>query len=128
FVVDVQNGVHPADAEIAQYLRKAGRPLILGANKAAHLPTDHRAMAFYELGLGAPFPISAAIGKNSGDLLDQVVSLLPEGGNVEDQDVVHVAVVGRPNVGKSSLVNALVGAERVVVQDEPGTTRDAIDT
>lgn len=128
FVVDVQSGVHPADAEIARYLRKAGRPMILVANKADHLPTDQRALAFYELGLGDPFPVSAAIGKNSGDLLDRIVSLLPAGGNVETEDVVHVAVVGRPNVGKSSLVNALVGAERVVVADQPGTTRDAIDT
>jgi len=128
FVVDVLNGVHPADAEIAQFLRKARRPMILVANKADHLPNDQRSLAFYELGLGDPFPVSAAVGKSSGDLLDKVVELLPVAGNLEAEDAVHVAVVGRPNVGKSSLVNALVGAERVVVADEPGTTRDAIDT
>ena len=128
FVVDVQAGVHPADAEVARYLRKAGRPVILVANKADHLPDDQRPLAFYELGLGDPFPVSAAIGKSSGDLLDRIVSLLPADGGVEPVDAVHVAVVGRPNVGKSSLVNALVGADRVVVADEPGTTRDAIDT
>ena len=128
FVVDVQAGVHPADADIARYLRKAGRPVILVANKADHLPDDPRPLAFYEIGLGDPFAVSAAIGKSSGDLLDRIVSLLPAAGGIEPEDTVHVAVVGRPNVGKSSLVNALVGAERVVVTDQPGTTRDAIDT
>ena len=127
-VVDVQGGVHPADAEIARYLRRSGRSVILVANKADHLPDDQRSLAFYELGLGDPFPVSAAIGKSSGDLLDRIVALLPAAGNLEAEDAIHVAVVGRPNVGKSSLVNALVGAERVVVADEPGTTRDAIDT
>jgi GTP-binding protein len=133
FLVDVEAGVHPADLEIAQYLRTARRPVILVANKADQLPQDTRHLAFYELGLGDPFPVSAAVGKSSGDLLDQVVEALAEsgtGGEVgqgEGGDI-HVAVVGRPNVGKSSLVNRLLGEERLVVADEPGTTRDAIDT
>ncbi len=128
FVVDVIDGVTPADAEIAQDLRRAGRPVLLVANKADLLPDDHRHLVFYELGLGDPLPVSAAIGKSSGDLLDRVAAMLPETSPDEDADTIPVAVVGRPNVGKSSLVNRLLGAERVVVAAEPGTTRDAIDT
>jgi len=154
FLVDVEAGVHPADLEIAQYLRTARRPVILVANKADQLPKDTRHLAFYELGLGDPFPVSAAVGKSSGDLLDRVVEVLAgsapgsrpglvtdhgrksgvAGGadpGVEpgvDGGDIHVAIVGRPNVGKSSLVNRLLGEERLVVADEPGTTRDAIDT
>ncbi len=127
FVVDVHEGVHPADLEIAQYLRKARRPIILVANKADQLPDDTRHLAFYELGLGDPFPVSAAVGKSSGDLLDRLVELLP-GGAASDEAAIPVAVVGRPNVGKSSLVNRLLGQDRLVVAEEPGTTRDAIDT
>jgi len=128
FLVDVEHGVHPADLEIAQYLRKARRPMILVANKADQLPVDSRHLAFYELGLGDPFPVSAAVGKSSGDLLDRVVALLPPAGAVTEEAAIDVAVVGRPNVGKSSLVNRLLGSDRLVVADEPGTTRDAIDT
>ena len=128
FLVDVEEGVHPADLEIAQYLRKARRPVILVANKADQLPNDTRHLVFYELGLGDPFPVSAAVGKSSGDLLDRVVDLLPAAQETSEEAEIHVAVVGRPNVGKSSLVNRLLGEERLVVADEPGTTRDAIDT
>jgi len=128
FVVDVEAGVHPADLEIAQYLRTARRPLLVVANKADQIPDDPRHLAFYELGLGDPFPVSAAIGKSTGDLLDRITEMLPASGAVEDEEAVHVAVVGRPNVGKSSLVNRLLGKERLVVAAEPGTTRDAIDT
>ena len=128
FLVDVEAGVHPADLEIAQYLRIARRPVILVANKADQLPQDTRHLTFYELGLGDPFPVSAAVGKSSGDLLDRVVELLPTAPEQADSAEIHVAVVGRPNVGKSSLVNRLLGEERLVVADEPGTTRDAIDT
>src|SRR6266704_1152416 len=128
FLVDVEAGVHPADLEIAQYLQQASRPLILVANKPDQLPKDTRHLAFYELGLGDPFPVSAAVGKSSGDLLDRVVELLPAAPEASEEVEIHVAVVGRPNVGKSSLVNRLLGEERLVVADEPGTTRDAIDT
>ena len=128
FLVDVEEGVHPADLEIAQYLRTARRAVILVANKADQLPQDTRHLAFYELGLGDPFPVSAAVGKSSGDLLDRVVELLPAADEASEAAEIHVAVVGRPNVGKSSLVNRLLGEERLVVADEPGTTRDAIDT
>lgn len=128
FLVDIEDGVHPADLEIAQYLRKARRPILLVANKADRLPDETRHLAFYELGLGDPFPVSAAVGKSTGDLLDRIVELLPAAGAAPDEAAIHVAVVGRPNVGKSSLVNRLLGRDRVVVAEEPGTTRDAIDT
>src|SRR5438874_13100945 len=128
FLVDVEEGVHPADLEIAQYLRTARRAVILVANKADQLPQDTRHLAFYELGLGDPFPVSAAVGKSSGDLLDRVVELLPAADEPGEAAEIHVAVVGRPNVGESSLVNRLLGQARLVVADEPGTTRDAIDT
>ena len=128
FVVDVAAGVHPADREIAEIVRKAQRPFLLVANKADELPVDARHLAFYELGLGDPVPVSAAVGKNSGELLDGVVALLPSAGTADEEAAIHVAVVGRPNVGKSSLVNRLLGEDRMVVAAEPGTTRDAIDT
>jgi GTP-binding protein len=128
FVVDIQDGIHPMDLEIAQYLRRAKRPVLLVVNKADDLPDETRHLSFYELGLGDPFPVSAAVGKNSGDLLDKVASMLPQSGESKGDDAIHVAVVGRPNVGKSSLVNRLLGQERLIVHDEPGTTRDAIDT
>jgi GTPase len=128
FLVDVVDGVHPAERDIAQSLRAAGRAVLLVANKADHLPEDQRHLAFYELGLGDPFPVSAGIGKNTGDLLDRVVEMLPNAETEEDATAVHVAIVGRPNVGKSSLLNRLLGSDRMVVDDEPGTTRDAIDT
>src|SRR6267378_5667455 len=116
------------DLEIAQYLRKVKRPLILVVNKADDLPDETRQLAFYELGLGDPFAVSAAVGKSSGDLLDRLVSLLPDTPEADEDDSIDVAVVGRPNVGKSSLVNKLLGQDRLVVAAEPGTTRDAIDT
>jgi GTPase len=128
FVVDIESGIHPMDLEIAQSLRKARRPVLLVVNKADDLPDETRHMAFYELGLGDPFPVSAAVGKNSGDLLDRVVGLLPASSAGEEDDAIQVAVVGRPNVGKSSLVNRLLGQDRLIVAAEPGTTRDAIDT
>lgn len=127
-LVDVAEGVHPADLEIAQYLRGVHRPVLLVANKADHIPDDQRHLAFYELGLGDPFPVSAAIGKSTGDLLDRIVAMLPDRAETEDEAAVQVAIIGRPNVGKSSLLNRLLGRERMVVADEPGTTRDAVDT
>src|SRR2546428_4758741 len=128
FLVDVDEGVHPADLEIAQYLRKARRPLILVANKADQLPKDTRHLVFYELGLGDPFPGSAPVGKSSGDLLDRVVGLLPAAPEAGEEAEIHVAVVGRPHVGKSSLVNRLLGEERLGGAEEPGAPRGASDT
>ena len=128
FVVDVEQGVHPADLEIAQYLRGVDRPVLLVANKADRLPEDQRHLAFYELGLGDPFPVSAAIGKSTGDLLDRIVEMCPEREGEQVEGAVQVAIVGRPNVGKSSLLNRLLGRDRMVVADEPGTTRDSVDT
>jgi GTP-binding protein len=128
FLVDVEAGVHPLDLEIGQHLRKAKRPVLLVANKADNLPDDSRHLAFFELGLGEPFPVSAAIGKNSGDLLDRITSMLPATPEADEEEAIYVAVVGRPNVGKSSLVNRLLGQDRHIVAAEPGTTRDAIDT
>ena len=128
FMVDVEQAVHPADLEIAQYLRGVDRPVLLVANKADRLPEDQRHLAFYELGLGDPFPVSAAIGKSTGDLLDRIVEMLPERDGEQVEDAVQVAIVGRPNVGKSSLLNRLLGRDRMVVADEPGTTRDSVDT
>jgi GTPase len=128
FVVDVEQGVYPADLEIAQYLRGVDRPVLLVANKADRLPEDQRHLAFYELGLGDPFPVSASIGKSTGDLLDRIVEMLPEREGEQVEGAVQVAIVGRPNVGKSSLLNRLLGRDRMVVADEPGTTRDSVDT
>jgi GTP-binding protein len=129
-VVDAREGVHPVDLEIASLLRAHRDRVVVAANKIddpASDPLSH--LPFHELGLGNPCPVSAATGRGSGDLLDRLVQLLPQLGEPEpDSAVVEVAVVGRPNVGKSSLVNRLLGAERSVVAPEAGTTRDAIDS
>jgi GTP-binding protein len=127
-VVDVQTGVHPADLEVAQLLRPYRETVLLAANKADNLPDDLGHLAFHELGLGDPQPVSSATGKGSGDLLDELVELLPEVPEQESVERVEVAVVGRPNVGKSSLVNRLLGEERTVVASKAGTTRDAVDS
>jgi GTPase len=126
FVVDSIAGLHPSDARIAEVLRDSGKPWLLVANKV----DDPRSTDFYEfygLGAGDPVPVSAANGKGSGDLLDAVAERLPEA-PPEDTDALRVAVVGRPNVGKSSFLNRLLGEDRLVVSEVPGTTRDAIDT
>jgi GTPase len=125
-VVDAKNGLHPSDTRIVEMLREAGKPWLLVANKVDD-PATVDFYEFYELGAGDPIPVSAANGKNSGDLLDEVVAHIPST-PPEDETVLRVAVVGRPNVGKSSLVNRLLGTERLIVADEPGTTRDAIDS
>ncbi len=125
-VVDAKAGVHPMDAYVVEVLRESQKPWVLVANKA----DDPRATDFYEfyqLGAGDPVPVSAMNGKNSGDLLDVVVDRIPPA-PAEEQDALRVAVIGRPNVGKSSFVNRLLGEERLVVSDVAGTTRDAIDT
>ena len=127
-LVDVEVGPAPGDQEIAEYLRGKGKPVVLAVNKADALAKETRHLAFYELGLGDPIPVSAATGKGVGDLLDAVTAALPPGPPAAVEPGLAVAVVGRPNVGKSSLVNKLLGQERSIVAPEPGTTRDAIDT
>ena len=129
-VVDARAGVRPGDEEIADILRRGRIPVVLAANKIDSPRDLVLAHDFHGLGLGEPVPVSAAQGLGTGDLLDRVVELLPEGDDDEDadDDVVRLAVIGRPNVGKSSLVNAMLGRERVIVSDVAGTTRDAIDT
>jgi GTP-binding protein len=128
-VVDAKAGVTPGDEEVADILRRSGKPVIVVANKVDDPRRDAEALEFHRLGLGDPVPISALHGHGTGDLLDQIVALLPGSGPEEvGEEAIRVAVLGRPNVGKSSLVNALVGQERVIVSDQPGTTRDSIDT
>jgi GTP-binding protein len=131
FVVDARAGITPGDEEIAAILRRAGKPVVVVANKVDDAARDDEAVEFYRLGLGDPEPVSALHGHGTGDLLDRIVTgLEPLGaGRAEVGDeAIRVAVLGRPNVGKSSLVNALLGEERVIVSEAPGTTRDAIDT
>jgi GTP-binding protein len=129
FVVDGRDGVTNSDVDVAKLLRKSGKPVLLAVNKLDH-PSHHAfAYDFYELGFGDPFPVSAEHGSGTGDLLDAVVARLPaEETSLDDDDAIRVAFIGRPNVGKSSLLNALVGEERVMVSDVAGTTRDAVDT
>jgi GTPase len=128
-VVDARAGLRPGDAELAELLRRAGRPAIVAANKVDSAGDIPLAAEFYGLGLGEPTPVSAAQGLGTGDLLDRIAALAPEadGEPPADADVVRLAVIGRPNVGKSSLVNRFLGDERVIVSDLAGTTRDAID-
>jgi GTPase len=126
FVVDAKVGLHPSDSKVAEMLRATGKPWLLVANKVDD-PTSVDFYDFYQLGAGDPLPVSAQNGKNSGDLLDLLVDRLPEA-LPEDEEALRVAVVGRPNVGKSSFVNRLLGEERLVVSEIAGTTRDAIDT
>lgn len=128
FVVDARAGLTPVDEEVAAVLRRSGKPVILAANKVERFDPPPVLSDFYRLGLGDPLPLSAAEGLNTGDLLDRILELLPAGEGGGEAETLGVAVVGRPNVGKSSLVNALLGEERVIVCDWPGTTRDAVDT
>ena len=128
FVVDGQDGLHPVDQAIAERLRRVGRPVLVVVNKLDRLPDTAALAEFYQLGLGEPLGVSAAVGKQSGDLLDEVVARLPEPRPEEEPDAIHVAIIGRPNVGKSSLANRLLGQDRYVVSPQAGTTRDAVDT
>ena len=126
FIVDAKSGIHPVDYHVADLLRTSGRPWLLVANKVDD-PKDPAFYEFFNMGIGDPFPVSALNGKGSGDLLDKIVEMLPQGAS-EDEEAIRVAVIGKPNVGKSSFVNRLLGEERLVVSDIPGTTRDSIDT
>jgi GTPase len=129
FLADAKAGITPGDEEIAEILRRSRKPVLVVANKVDDPRRDAEALEFHALGLGDPVPVSALHGHGTGDLLDRIVELLPgEGRSEVGDDAIRVAVLGRPNVGKSSLVNAIVGEERVLVSEAPGTTRDTIDT
>jgi GTPase len=130
FVVDARAGVTPGDEEVADLLRRSGRPVLVIANKIDDPTRTDEIHEFHRLGLGEPVPISALHGHGTGDLLDAILERLPgrTGRPEVPDDAIRVAILGRRNVGKSSLVNALVGQDRVIVSETPGTTRDAIDT
>lgn len=128
FVVDGQFGPHPLDHDLAALLRKSGKEVVLVVNKAESLNVENDRFIFYELGLGEPVPVSAIHGTNTGDLLDMVNERLPEASADETEEELGVALVGRPNVGKSSILNRILGEERSLVHHEAGTTRDAVDT
>ncbi len=128
FVVDGRDGLNPVDKAIAERLRRAQRPVVLAVNKLDDLERSTAQHDFHRLGFGDPMGVSAAIGKGSGDLLDAVVERLPPHAPTEADETTNVAVVGRPNAGKSSLVNRLLGEDRHLVAPEAGTTRDAIDS
>jgi GTP-binding protein len=136
FIVDVDGGVTPADLEVAQILRRHQRevdgklipPVLLVANKCDNEERRALAVQFYELGLGEPYAISAVHGIGTGDLLDVLIATFPMRGEETEDESVKIAIVGKPNVGKSSLLNQLLGEERAIVSPIPGTTRDAIDT
>jgi GTP-binding protein len=129
FVTDARAGVMPGDEELAAILRRSRKPVLVIANKIDDPAQDSLAFEFHRLGLGDPVPLSALHGHGTGDLLDAVVTMLPGAGPQEvTAEAIRVAILGRPNVGKSSLLNALLGEERVIVSEQPGTTRDAIDT
>ena len=128
-VCDVRSGVVATDSEVAAMLQRSGKPVVLCVNKCdsvGELPADF--YEFYNLGLGDPVGVSAVHGHGTGDLLDEVIKYLPECDEEEEENVISVAVIGKPNVGKSSLINAISGQERAIVSDIAGTTRDATDT
>lgn len=136
FLVDAQSSVTPADHEIARLLRSLQKerngepwpPIFLVVNKCDNQQLENEVYAFYELGLGTPYPISAAHGRGTGDLLDALVATFPEPAESQEDESVKIALVGKPNAGKSTLLNRLLGQERALVSDIPGTTRDAVDT
>ncbi len=130
FVVDVTSGITSLDSEIARILKRNNKTVLLAVNKVDNQQRELDAMEFFQLGMGEPVPISALGGRNIGDFLDKVVEKFPRKTPDEDEidSSIKIAVVGRPNVGKSSLVNALLGEERHIVTEIPGTTRDAIDS
>ncbi len=127
FLVDAKEGVTGGDQDVADVLRRSQKPVVLAANKADNLTRTMAAVEFYEMGLGEPFAISALHGLGVGDLLDEVVKNFPISPEEDEDDALKIAIIGRPNVGKSSLLNALLGQDRSIVSEIPGTTRDAID-
>jgi len=129
FVVDGKQGITDADKEVGKMLRLTKKPVLLVVNKVDNRAAENELFEFYALGLGDPMPISAVHGLGTGDLLDEVVGHFPKDEPEEyDEDIIKVAIIGRPNVGKSSLTNAMLGQERMIVSDVAGTTRDAIDS
>ncbi len=129
FVLDARQGITAEDEQVADMLRRAHKPVILAANKVENFDRQLEWVDFYRLGFGDPIPVSAMHGMNTNDLLDAVIAQFkPLTAYDEDPEAIKIAIVGRPNVGKSSLVNALLGQERVIVSEIPGTTRDSIDT
>ena len=129
FVTDIRSGVVAADSEVASMLQKSGKPIILCVNKVDNIGLPPEFYEFYNLGLGDPIAVSSVHGHGTGDLLDEVIKNIPEGSfDDTDEDIVKVAVIGKPNVGKSSLINKISGEERAIVSDIAGTTRDATDT
>ncbi|WP_274651663.1 ribosome biogenesis GTPase Der [Paenibacillus humicola] len=129
FMVDAKSGLTQADDEVAQMLLRSRKPIVVAVNKVDNFNRHDDIYEFYNLGFGEPYPISGSHGTGIGDLLDAAVEKLPDPEEEPyEEDVIRVALIGRPNVGKSSLVNALLGEERVIVSDVAGTTRDAIDT
>ncbi|GBD11244.1 GTPase Der [bacterium HR23] len=130
FVTDASTGLHPEDHAIADLLRRSGKPVVLVVNKAEGPGRALQVGEFYALGLGDPLPVSALQDRGIGELRERIASLLPQAPEArpEGEPVAKLAIVGRPNVGKSSLLNALLGEERAIVSPEPGTTRDALDT
>lgn len=128
FLVDSKAGLTSGDYEVAELLRRTDKPTILVANKADNFNRREDAVEFYALGLGEPLPVSSIHGAGSGDLLDRIVESLPEFEEEPETEGPNIAIVGRPNVGKSRLLNALMGQERSIVSDIPGTTRDSLDT
>jgi len=128
FMVDVEEGVTPRDEDVANLLRKANKPVFLAVNKVDNGKRLENAVEFYSLGLGEYYPIASTSGSGTGELLDALVEALPEDTREEEAELPRFAVVGRPNAGKSSFINALIGEERYIVTDIAGTTRDSIDT
>ena len=129
FMVDVKDGIMPADAEIADLIRRLKKPTLLVANKGDNDKLEAQAVEFYKLGLGEPFVISAYHGRSTAELIEKIIKMLPENvPSLDEPEIMKVAIVGKPNVGKSMLLNAILGKERTIVSDVPGTTRDAIDT
>ena len=129
FVTDVKQGVTDEDAKVADILRRTRKPVILAVNKVDDMRRENMDIyEFYSLGMGDPIPVSAGQMLGLGDLLDVIVSYFPENEKEEEEDAIKVAIIGKPNVGKSSLINKILGEDRLIVSDIPGTTRDAIDT